>query len=126
MLAPRADMKVLIAEDNDEFRDSLVYFLGKFSVTTIPCRNGSEALEILLIESGISHLITDLEMPIMTGVELIMAIPESIRVNLHILLLSGNGPGLQEAERILGVQAIKKMCFAEKPLPPDDALKFLT
>lgn len=83
----RRPFKVLIAEDNNEFRDFLSdYLSAEYSVETA-C-DGAEALEM----AGKSHpdiIVSDLMMPRMTGLELISRLKNDISTShIPVILLT--------------------------------------
>jgi len=68
------NIRILIVEDDDSFRNSLVRTLGKnFGVKS--ARNGKEGLDKYK-EGGIDIVITDLRMPIMDGFTLLVELQD--------------------------------------------------
>jgi CheY-like chemotaxis protein len=65
---------VLLAEDYPDFRARLLALLEPLAVTCIMTRNGREAIDVLQDVSRELHLlITDMDMPVHTGWEVIEA-----------------------------------------------------
>ncbi|MEX1255799.1 MAG: response regulator [Dehalococcoidia bacterium] len=65
---------VLLAEDFPDFRAKLLSLLEPIALTCIMTRNGREAIEVLQDLSRDLHLlITDMDMPVHTGWEVIEA-----------------------------------------------------
>lgn len=67
------DLNVLYAEDEAILRESMLSTLSKFFKNVYVATNGQEAFEIYKKED-IDLIITDINMPIMTGIELIQSI----------------------------------------------------
>lgn len=66
--------KVLVVDDSEMMRRSMVRVLKKeFEVTT--ARNGKDGLDLILTES-FDAIITDVDMPVMSGNEMYLAILE--------------------------------------------------
>ncbi|MBI5037397.1 MAG: response regulator [Candidatus Kerfeldbacteria bacterium] len=94
MQSPR---KALVVDDEEILRDLVTEIaeLEGFQVTT--CVNGRQALELVQQSpDDISLVITDLEMPSMTGPELIHALREQ-GSQVPIILMSGNPQKLGQA-----------------------------
>jgi len=63
---PNLRRRVVLAEDNDDFRDLLETVLIRAGYDVDSCRNGQEALELLL-EKPADLVLLDLRMPVMDG-----------------------------------------------------------
>jgi DNA-binding response OmpR family regulator len=79
--------KVLIVDDNDFIRESLVGFFSFNGYEAFTARDGGEALEIIK-EKHFSMLVTDLNMPVMNGIELIRAVRD-LNMSVTIIGMSG-------------------------------------
>jgi CheY-like chemotaxis protein len=81
-------MKILIADDSDLEREHLEILLerGNHEVTT--AEDGTHAAEAFRRDPTFDLVITDLRMPLMTGLDLISVIKE-IRADAKIWLVSG-------------------------------------
>ncbi|MGO4371264.1 response regulator [Paenibacillus sp. MCAF20] len=83
-------MRVLIVDDEVVIRKGIVKLLENFGRTiteTDEARNGEEALQ-RLIDKRPDMIITDIQMPVMNGLELIARVRES-NPELEIIVLSG-------------------------------------
>ena len=86
-------MVILLAEDYKEMRDAIKSFLlgfffgAKTKIEVIEAANGELALEIIQMRPDINLVITDNQMPNMTGVELTDRI-KSGPLPLPVILLS--------------------------------------
>ncbi len=64
-------MKILIVEDSSAMRRVIKNSINKFfEVDFLEAENGSEALDILKLESDIDFIVTDWLMPILDGIQL--------------------------------------------------------
>ena len=80
---------VLIAEDYPDFRARLVGLLEPLALTCIPVANGRLAIEVLKDLSCDLHLlVTDMDMPVFTGWEVIDAAREH-RPALPVIMQTG-------------------------------------
>lgn len=100
--------KILIIDDNDDITHALKerYCLQKFEVLT--AKNGEEALN-LLIENKVDFILTDIEMPIMNGVEFIESI-RSLKFQTPVAVMSGRYWKEYDTLKSLGV-----VFFFDKP-----------
>lgn len=111
---PRSSMKILIADDNPIALDLLQHTLTCSGYDVVTTDNGRTALEILR-EGGCQMLITDWEMPEMTGLELCRAIRNSGFMNyVYVILLTARS---EVADTIEGMSAGADD-FIVKPFQP--------
>lgn len=90
LLADRPLMKILIAEDEKISRQILQFQLEQWGHTVIWAANGRQAWELLQMHDC-KLVITDWEMPEMSGIELIRKIRESDRASyVYVILLTSN------------------------------------
>lgn len=104
-------LNVLFAEDEAMLRDSMQSTLNKFFKNTFVASNGSEAFEIFKKED-IDIIITDINMPIMTGTELIQTIQKYTDQEPMIVVLSAHN----EARLLTGLINMGVNYFLNKPL----------
>jgi DNA-binding response OmpR family regulator len=78
--------KVLIVDDNEHIRKLLSDFFSFNGYGAITVSNGREALDILK-DKSFSLIITDLNMPVMDGIELVIKI-RSLNISLPIIGMS--------------------------------------
>lgn len=110
--------KVLVVEDDPEYRDYLTSILEKEGHTVIEATDGAEALEALSA-AEFDIVVTDVLMPNVSGKELIEEIHERADGYLPVVAVSGGGSGdprpvLKSVEH-LGVTA-----SLEKPVDPEE------
>src|SRR5689334_21333044 len=80
---------ILLADDDDQFRDMVQAMLERMGHGVVPVRNGNEALA-RCAERRPDLVITDLIMPDKEGLELITALHHADR-DLPIVAMSGGG-----------------------------------
>ncbi len=87
-----AAFTVLIAEDYPDFRARILALIEPLALTCIAVANGREAIEVLRDRSQELHLlITDMDMPVHTGWEVIEAAREHRGEALPIIMQTGEG-----------------------------------
>ncbi|MCH8900868.1 MAG: response regulator [Chloroflexi bacterium] len=83
---------VLIAEDYPDFRARILALIEPLALTCIAVANGREAIDVLRDGSQELHLlITDMDMPVHTGWEVIEAAREHRGEALPIIMQTGEG-----------------------------------
>jgi len=111
-------MRILIVDDSSIMRTMIkrVVVLAQVPVDDIlEAANGAEALEIL--ESRDVHLLlTDINMPVMTGVELLRELADDNRWdNLTRVVISTDGSACRQ-EEVAGLDVCR---YLEKPFSPE-------
>ncbi len=81
---------VLVVDDNLTNRQILQLQLEQWKLKPVMAKNGHEALQLLNTDKTFDLVITDMQMPVMDGVELSILIKEK-RKQLPIILLSSMG-----------------------------------
>ena len=95
--------RVLIADDEESMRTLVGRAIAMDGHTIVTAQDGAEALEILTDEQGaFDLLLTDIQMPIMDGIALALAVARDFP-NLTILLMTGFA---DQRERASGLNAI--------------------
>lgn len=81
---------ILIAEDYTDFRARLLALLEPLGLICIPAANGRQAIEVVRDPARTLHLvITDMDMPVHTGWEVIQATREHRGSDLPIIMQTG-------------------------------------
>ena len=89
MTAPGAH-SVLVAEDYSDFRARILALLEPLELACVPAANGRQAIEVVQDLSRELHLlITDMDMPVHTGWEVIEAVREHRGLDLPIIMQTG-------------------------------------
>ena len=103
---------VLIAEDYTDFRARILALIEPLALTCIAVANGREAIEVLRDRSQELHLlITDMDMPVHTGWEVIEAAREHRGKALPIIMQTGEAKYSYVRRRAekLGIVLIDKL-----------------
>ena len=81
------DKTILIVDDEQGYRDLLHMELSDQGYTVLTAASGPEALEILKRE-GVALIITDMKMPKMDGLDVVIA-SRRLRPGIPIILMTG-------------------------------------
>ena len=103
---------VLIAEDYPDFRARLLALLEPFDFNCIPVANGRLAIEVLRdMTQDLQLLITDMDMPVNTGWEVIEAAREHRGAALPIIMQTGEArySYVQRRAQEFGIPLIDKL-----------------
>ena len=110
----------LIAEDYPDFRARLLALLEPLALTCIPVGNGRQAIEVLADLSQEVHLlITDMDMPVHTGWEVIEAARRHRGEELPIIMQTGEAKYTYVRRRAeeSGIVLIDKLDVAHRLVP---------
>lgn len=107
MSAPR----ILVVDDDDAVRVSIAAVLRRAGYEPIEAANGRRALDIHAREP-VAAILTDLNMPEMNGIELILELRES-DADVPVIAISGGGKApkellLRNAEMLGAVETLQK------------------
>ncbi|MBI3313553.1 MAG: sigma-54-dependent Fis family transcriptional regulator [Candidatus Omnitrophica bacterium] len=110
-------IKILIADDNQSELEALSKILSRAGYQVFETKNGQEALE-LLKKQAVDLLITDLQMPGLSGQDL-LKLAKTLKPDIEIIVITGHG-SVEQA-----VDAIKAGAydFIEKPIRKVGILK---
>jgi len=81
-------MKVLICDDDPMTLKALEFQFKKDGYEVVKAINGKEAMQILTDDHDINFLVTDLYMPMNSGLELITYVRETLKNEMPILVLT--------------------------------------
>lgn len=108
--------RILIVDDDDDGRSFLKEVLETDGYVVSEARDGRAALELLANALDPALVILDLEMPVMTGPELVVAMRSHEQLaRLPVLIVSGSGKSIVP----VGAPVVG---FLPKPLELDAAL----
>ncbi len=110
-------IKILFVENEHELVDIFCDTFTKIQANYLTALNGKEALELIKQNDDIDLVVTDINMPIMNGIELIEK-AKKIRKNLHFVIISAHTElQYREDANRLGVKSYL--------LKPFDFIKFI-
>lgn len=107
---------ILVVDDELLIHQLLQYCLRpKYEVFS--SSNGKEALDFLKSDIAIDLMITDLEMPLMSGAELLneISMAEYLSAKPHVIMISGN----DQFDSAALIQSKQILAFMPKPLRTD-------
>jgi len=110
-------MKLLFVEDEEDLIEIISDTLTKLNANYLTAKNGQEALKIIDENSDISMIITDINMPVMNGLEMIEELKRK-EFNLPIIVMSAH----TELEYI---NKAKELGVDDYLLKPFDFIKFI-
>ena len=119
-MTDRAAPTVLIAEDYPDFRARLLSLLAPLDLTCIPVANGRLAIEVLQnVAQTVDLLITDMDMPVDTGWQVIEAARRHHGAELPIIMQTGEAgySYVQRKAKDLGITLIDKRDVDTSLLP---------
>mgnify|MGYP001379859672 CR=1 FL=1 len=94
---------VLVVDDDMYVLESVVALLTQFGYSVIPCHNGEDALQKMQ-SNEFDAILTDIKMPVMSGIELLEII-HNMNPDIPVILMTAY------AELDIAVEAIKKGAF---------------
>ena len=123
--ADRRPMNLLIVDDSVMMRNMIKRVVGMTDLRVgqvYEAGNGREALDVLEAHE-VEVLITDLNMPVMTGTELLRIVAANPRWrSLRRVIISTDGSTARREE----VAALHVRCYLEKPVTPEIVRDVLT
>lgn len=105
------NIKILIVEDSKTERDLLVNLIKKYFANILEASNGEEAYEIYKAQKDIDIIITDINMPKLSGIELLKKVRET-DLSLPFIFVTG-GTKLSD---ILTIINLNISSFLLKPI----------
>ena len=81
-------MRVLICDDDPMTLKALEFQFKKDGYDVIKANNGKDAIQILTDDPDINFLVTDLYMPMNSGLELIAYVRDTLKSKIPILILT--------------------------------------
>lgn len=120
---PTTPPKILLADDEDLFAVMLQRSLAMFGYEVIRARNGREAL-LAYQPENFGLVITDLIMPDMEGVELIVALR---RMNPAVKIIAMSGGGRNHPQSYLHIaERVGALRTLAKPFPISDLVAMIS
>jgi DNA-binding response OmpR family regulator len=110
-------MKIVIAEDEEMLLKAMEFKLLKEGFEVITCSNGEEAMEQIVSQNP-DIIITDIKMPIVSGLEIVKKVKKELKLTIPIIILSSVGfENTVEEAFDLGVDD-----FITKPFNPSELI----
>ncbi|AXH11547.1 response regulator [Halarcobacter bivalviorum] len=110
-------MKLLFVEDEEDLIEIISDTLDKLDSNYLTAKNGEEALKLVEDNPDLSMIITDINMPVMNGLEMIEEL-KAKNINLPIIVMSAH----TELEYI---NKAKELGVNDYLLKPFDFIKFI-
>ncbi|MFA6789664.1 MAG: response regulator [Arcobacteraceae bacterium] len=111
------ELKLLFVEDEEDLITIIEDTLRKLQSNFLTARNGEEALKVLENNTNIDAVITDINMPLMNGIELIEQMNKR-GLNIPVIVMSAH----TKAEYIDKAKALGVKNYLLKPF---DFIKFI-
>ncbi|MGD9555058.1 MAG: response regulator [Arcobacteraceae bacterium] len=111
------ELKLLFVEDEEDLITIIEDTLTKLQSNFLTARNGEEALKVLENHPDIDAVITDINMPLMNGIELIEQMNQK-RLTMPVIVMSAH----TEAEYLEKAKALGVKNYLLKPF---DFIKFI-
>lgn len=109
-------MKILICEDDTMTLKALEHKLKKEGYSVVTAQDGKTACDILSLQTDIDLLLTDLHMPVLTGLELISFVREEMKSHMPVIMLTR--VGLEET--VLHAFELGADDYITKPFNPEE------
>jgi|ERR1035437_3780114 DNA-binding response OmpR family regulator len=109
-------MKILICEDDLMTLKALEHKLKNDGYDTITALDGKKAIDILSADPEIDLLLTDLHMPLISGLELITHVRNEMKSNMPIVMLTR--VGLEDT--VLHAFELGADDYITKPFSPEE------
>jgi sodium-dependent dicarboxylate transporter 2/3/5 len=113
-------VKVLIVDDEDQFRKSLVQRLALRGYSSLDVDNGEDAIKLIRSDTDIDVVILDRKMPKMDGEQVLKDI-KSFRPELQVIMLTGHGT----MESAVETGRLDAYTYLQKPCDFDELVKVI-
>jgi CheY-like chemotaxis protein len=118
----KKEFKILVIDDDDEFRKSLCFKLNrKYKAQVEDVNSGELAIKKLTDGNSYDFIFTDIMMPGMTGIETYHEI-QKIDAVMRIVIMSA----YSDSEEWQKAQELKDVTLLHKPIPDDALIKILS
>ena len=116
-IAKLKEIKILFVEDEDDLINIISDTLTKLQANYVTARNGKEAIEVLGSNPDIDLVVTDINMPIMSGLELIEEVRKTNKEIPFVIMSAHTEPEYIKSAEALGI--------TDYLLKPFDFIKFI-
>ena len=115
----RSQFVVLVADDDEDFRENLCEILEREGYAVRQARDGQEAIDDLLA-THVDLLLLDLKLPKLTGLQVVLQVIEAGR-RLPIFIVTAYAD--TETVAIKALRSLDVSGIVRKPVDPDDLLR---
>ncbi len=109
-----SEVTILIVEDDQDLIEGLIYFFNESGIKTFSALNGKEALKQIQ-KNKITVIISDLQMPVMDGAELLKNL-NAINSKIPFIFITGQTHFTDELAASMGAKGIIRKPYAFKGL----------
>ncbi len=109
-------MKILVCEDDNMTLKALEHKLKNDGYEIVTAHDGKQAIDFLNTKDDIDLVLTDLHMPLISGLELITHIRNELKSNMPIVMLTR--VGLEDT--VLHAFELGADDYITKPFSPDE------
>ena len=114
-----AEKKVLVVDDEIHIIHVVAIKLRNNGYEVVSAENGAEAYELVLSENP-DIIVTDFQMPIMTGLELVQKLRQNDQTkDVPVILLTARGFAIEDEQK----QDLRISEFLSKPFSPKELLR---
>jgi len=110
-------LKLLFVEDEEDLIEIITDTLNKLNANFLTACNGEEALKIIDENDDISVIITDINMPVMNGLDMIEELNKN-KVDIPIIIMSAH-------TELDYLNKAKELGVSDYLLKPFDFIKFI-
>ncbi|MEQ8319810.1 MAG: response regulator [Rhodospirillales bacterium] len=103
---------ILVVDDESEIRQVVSTYLARHSYKCIEAANGLEGLQALHANDDCNIVLTDLSMPVMTGLEMIEKAKHEVQRDIQYIVFTGNG----HKEHAVSALRLGVVEFLDKPM----------
>ncbi len=106
---------LIVVDDDDDIREIFVNALSKLKINILEAANGEEALKIIK-KNNIVLIISDLNMPVMDGVELLYEVRENLKSSVPLIFTSAYTDNLEKRKLEMTNVSFLKKPFTDEQL----------
>ena len=111
--------RVLVVDDEDSIRKLMADIISRQGYEVLVASDGQNALHVLGHEKEISLIVTDLVMPELNGIDLILTVMNSYP-HISIIAISGGGGITGRFDYLPVAKLIGAKCVVNKPFSPEE------
>jgi len=114
-----AEKKILVVDDEIHIIHVVAIKLRNNGYEVVSAENGAEAYELALSEKP-DIIVTDFQMPVMTGLELVEKLRQSEQTkDIPVIMLTARGFAIEDEKK----QSLQISEFLSKPFSPKELLR---